>query len=113
MDPPDAGLFVAALTCATTIEFLAMVENPSDDKGAIARWLGTYLAEFRAHIGNETLAHFFERRYRHQFAHKAYVSLGRLGDMIPSFASTEKPSRSIRCPRARHRRAGLIGTLTN
>lgn len=74
----DQGLFASVLVCATTIEFLSYLERPNDDKDRIARWLAAYVPAFRQEINNTTLAYYFEQRYRHHIAHKAYVSLGRL-----------------------------------
>src|SRR5437879_2660713 len=39
MEPAESGLFVSVLACAATIEFLAMVENPSQQENLIASWL--------------------------------------------------------------------------
>src|SRR5258708_11738709 len=80
MEPAESGLFVSVLACAATIEFLSMVENPGQQENLIASWLERYVPEFRETLGPKSLARFFEERYRHHLAHKAYISLGRLGD---------------------------------
>jgi hypothetical protein len=93
-NPPEACLFVAVLTCATTIEFLATVERPNENDEQIARWLAKHIPDFNARIGDQTLARFFERRYRHHVAHKAFVSLGRLGD-IDGIVNVEGPAVTV------------------
>src|SRR6266540_4121493 len=70
VDPPQGGLFVAVLTCATTIEFLTTVQRQNGDNEPIARWLTEYIPEFNARIGDQTLGRLFGRRYRHLVAHQ-------------------------------------------
>ena len=80
MQPAESGLFVSVLACAATIEFLSTIESPSRDQDRIKSWLEAHVPQFREAFGSKTLAQFFEERYRHHLAHKAYISLGRLGD---------------------------------
>lgn len=87
-EPPESGLFVGALSCAAAVEAIASVDPKFRGRDAlIASWLEAHVPAFRERIGDTTLAQIFERRYRHHLAHKAYVSLGRLGDIDGAVSS--------------------------
>lgn len=83
MDQEESSLFASALMCAATIESIAH-SDPSlhNSRRPIADWLLNNISQFRQNFRGNSVAAYFENRFRNSLVHEGYISsLGRLGTL--------------------------------